>query len=59
MRHVIRVTRRHDLTNKKTMTMTMTMTNTKTMTMTMTMTMTIINTFGEHPQLATPETFDH
>ena len=42
--------RRHDLTNKKTMTKT----NTKTMTMTMTMTM----TFGEHPQRATPETFD-
>ena len=52
MRHVIRVMRRHDLTNKKTMTMT------KTNTKTMTMTMTIINTFGEHPQLATPETFD-
>ena len=52
MRHVIRVTRRHDLTNKKTMTMT------KTNTKTMTMTMTIIKTFGEHPQLATPETFD-
>ena len=34
--------RRHDLTNKKTMTMTMTMTK----------------TFGEHPQIATPETFD-
>ena len=49
MRHVIRVMRRHDLTNKKTMTMTET--NTKTMT--------IIKTFGEHPQLATPETFDH
>ena len=46
MRHVIRVMRRHDLTNKKTMTKT----NTKTMTMTM--------TFGEHPQIATPETFD-
>ena len=52
MRHVIRVMRRHDLTNKKTMTMTKTKTNTKTMTMT------IIKTFGEHPQLATPETFD-
>ena len=50
MRHVIRVTRRHDLTNKKTMTMTMTKTNTKTMT--------IIKTFGEHPKLSTPETFD-
>ena len=50
MRHVIRVMRRHDLTNKKTMT--------KTKTNTKTMTMTIINTFGEHPQLATPETFD-
>ena len=50
MRHVIREMRRHDLTNKKTMTMTMTKTNTKTMT--------IIKTFGEHPQLATPETFD-
>ena len=53
MRHVIRVMRRHDLTNKKTMTMTKT--NTKTMT--------IIKTFGEHPQLATQrpltfETFD-
>ena len=56
MRHVIREMRRHDLTNKKTMTMTKTKTKTKTMTMTMTMT--IINTFGEHPQLATPETFD-
>ena len=44
LRHVIRVMRRHDLTNKKTMT--------KTMTMTMTM------TIGEHPQIATPETFD-
>ena len=52
MRHVIRVMGRHDLTNKKTMTMTKTKTNTKTMTMT------IIKTFGEHPQLATPETFD-
>ena len=51
MRHVIRVMRRHDLTNKKTVTMTKT--NTKTMTMTMTMT--IINTFGEHPQLASPD----
>ena len=50
MRHVTRVIRRHDLTNKKTMTMTMTMTNTKTMT--------IMKTFGEHPQLATPETVD-
>ena len=48
MRHVIREMRRHDLTNKKTMTMTNT--NTKTMTM--------IKTFGEHPQIATPETFD-
>ena len=48
LRHVIRVMRRHDLTNKKTMTKT----NTKTKTMTMTM------TFGEHPQRATPETFD-
>ena len=50
MRHVIRVTRRHALTNKKTMA--------KTNTKTMTMTMTIIKTFGEHPELATPETFD-
>ena len=58
MRHVIRVMGRHDLTNKKTMTMTKTKTKTNTKTMTMTMTMTIINTFGEHPQLATPETFD-
>ena len=40
MRHVTRVIRRHDLTNKKTMTMTKT--NTKTMTMTM------IKTFGKH-----------
>ena len=48
MRHVIREMRRHDLTNKKTMTMTKT--NTKKMT--------IIKTFGEHPQLATPEIFD-
>ena len=46
MRHVIRVMRRHDLTNKNTITMTKT--NTKTM----------IKTFGEHPQIATPETFD-
>ena len=52
MRHVIRVTRRHDLTNKKTMT------KTNTMTMTMTIIKTIIKTFGEHPHLATPETFD-
>ena len=60
MRHLIRVMRRHDLTNKKTKTMTMTKTKTKTNTntKTMTMTMTILNTFGEHPQLATPETFD-
>ena len=48
MRHVIIAMRRHDLTNKKTMTMTKT--NTETMTM--------IKTFGEHPQIATPETFD-
>jgi len=40
LRHVTRVIRRHDLTNKKTMTMTKT--NTKTMTMTM------IKTFGKH-----------
>ena len=52
MRHVIRVMRRHDLTNKKTKTMTKTKTNTKTMTITM------IKTFGEYPQIATPETFD-
>ena len=52
MRHLIRVMRRHDLTNKKTMTMTMTKTKT------MKMTMTMIKTFGEHPQIATPETFD-
>ena len=52
MRHLIRVMRRHDPTKKKTMT------KTKTKTKTMTMTMTIIKTFGEHPQLATPETFD-
>ena len=52
MRHVIRVMRKHDLINKKTMTMTKTKTNTKRMTMTM------IKTFGEHPQIATPETFD-
>ena len=35
-----------------------TKTKTKTNTKTKTMTMTIIKTFGEHPQLATPETFD-
>ena len=40
------------MTNKNTMKKT----NTKTKTMTMTMTMTM--TFGEHPQRATPETFD-
>ena len=40
LRHVIRLMRTHDLTNKKTMIMT------------------TIKTFGEHPQIATPETFD-
>ena len=48
LRHVIRVMKGHDLTNKKTMTNT----NTKTMTMTKT------NTFWEHLQRATLETCD-
>ena len=48
MRHVIRVMRRHDLTNKKKMTKTMTKTKTKIMT----------KTLREHPQRATFEIFD-
>ena len=48
MRHVIRVTRRHDLTKKKTMT------KTKTRTKTMTKT----NIFREHLQRAILETCD-
>ena len=48
MRHLIRVMRRHDLTNKKTMTKTMTMTKTKTMT----------KTLRERPQRVIPETYD-
>ena len=48
LRHLIRVMRGHDLTNKKTMT------NTKTKTMTMTKT----NTFWDHLQRATLETCD-
>ena len=46
MRHLIRVMRRHDVTNKKTMTKTNTKTNTKTKTMTKTKT----NTFREYLQ---------
>ena len=42
MRHLIRVMRRHDLTNKKTMTKTKAKTK----------------TFREHPKRATLETFD-
>ena len=49
MRHLIRVMRRHDLTNKKTMTKTIT--KTKTMTKT--------NTFKEHLQRAILETCDN
>jgi len=48
LRHLIRVMKGHDLTNKKTMT------NTNTWTMTMTKT----NTFWEHLQRATLETCD-
>ena len=48
MRHLIRVMRRHDLTNKKTITKTKTMTKTKTLT----------KTFGEDPERATQETYD-
>ena len=47
MRHVIRVMRRHDLTDKKKMTKTMTMTKTKTMT----------KTFRERPQRVILETY--
>ena len=50
MRQVIRVTRRHDPTKKKTMT--------KTKTKTKTMTMTKTNTFIEHLQGAILETCD-
>ena len=57
MRHVIRVMRRHDLTNKKTITKTGAMTKTKAKTKTMT------KTFGEDPEErfkrpVTIETFD-
>ena len=48
MRHLIRVMRRHDLTNKKTMT------KTKTKKKTMTKT----NTFREHLKRAIPKTCD-
>ena len=48
LRHVMRVMRRHDLNNKKTMTKTMTMTKTKTTT----------KTFREHPQRLILETYD-
>ena len=51
MRHLIRVMRRHDLTNRKTMTKT----NTKTETMTKTTTKT--NTFRKHLLGAILETF--
>ena len=54
MRHLIRVMRRHDLTNKKTMTKTLTMTKTKTTTKTKTMT----KTFREHPQRVILDTYD-
>ena len=50
LRHLIRVMRSHEITNKKTMTKT----NTKTKAMTMTKT----NTFREHIQRATLETCD-
>ena len=50
MRHLIRVMRRQDLTNKKTMTKTKTKTKTKTMTKT--------NTFREHLQGVIFETCD-
>ena len=46
----MRVMRRHDLTNKKTMTKTMTMTMTKTKTMT--------KTLRERPKRVIPETYD-
>ena len=52
MRHLIRVMKTHDLTNKKTMTKTKTKTKTKTMTMTKT------NTFREYLQRATLENCD-
>ena len=52
MRHLIRVMREHDPTQKKTMTNTMTKKKTKTKTMTKT------NTFREHIQRAIIETCD-
>ena len=48
MSHVMRMMRRHDLTNKKTITKTMTMTKTNTMT----------KTLRERPQRVIPETYD-
>ena len=48
----MRVMRRHDLTNKKTMT------KTKTMTMTKTKTKTKTKTLRERPQRVIPETYD-
>ena len=48
LRHLIRVMRGHDLTNKKTMTKTKIITKTKTMT----------NTFRKHPQRVIVDTFD-
>ena len=55
---MIRVMRRHDLTNKKTITKTKTMTKTKTKTRTRTKTKTMTKTFGEDPERATQETCD-
>ena len=52
LRDLIRVTRRHDMTKKRTMTKTITKTDTKTDTKTMT------NTFREQLQRAIPETCD-
>ena len=53
LRHLIRVMRRPDVTNKKTMTKTITKTKT------MTKTKTLTKTFGEDPERATQETCDH
>ena len=46
-----------DMTTQDMTTQDKTMTMTKTKTKTMTMTKTMIKTFGEHLQIATPETF--